>query len=153
MRMYSTSTGRGGRRFRPVLDRAPVALSGAAALVAGVALAFGLSCLGELRDGWFALAAFAALCALLGAGSRPWAAPVIGGAAWLFYNGFAEHSYGELGWSGVELVRLALLVLAAAAGTVPAAVPRRTVRAQPVAPVRPGRGEWPRARGRNAPDD
>ncbi|KDN84566.1 hypothetical protein [Kitasatospora cheerisanensis] len=70
------------------------ALLGAAGLTAALGL------VGELRGGWFGTAAFAAGCWALGSRSRLPAAPVIGLAAWLFHNGFAEHRYAELRWQG-----------------------------------------------------
>lgn len=128
LRMYSVRPGQ--RRFRPVYHRAPTAMSAAVALVAGGCLAFGLSWLGELRSGWFALAAYAALCALLGVFSLPWAAPWVAGAAWAFHNGFAEHRYGALGWAGAgpEAARFAVFAAAALVTSLPGALPRRRIR-------------------------
>ncbi|MFI6444605.1 hypothetical protein [Kitasatospora sp. NPDC050543] len=128
MRMYSARPG--GDRYRPVLDRLPVAMSGAVALAGAGGLAFGLSCLGELRATWFAFVAYTALCAVLGGFSRPCSAPLIAGAAWLFHNGFAEHRFGALGWSGTgpEVLHLAVFATAAAATALPVALPRRRVR-------------------------
>ncbi|MCG6494396.1 hypothetical protein [Kitasatospora sp. A2-31] len=128
MRMYSARPG--GHRFRPALDRLPVAVSGAVTVVAGGVLALGLGRLGQLHCGWFAYAAYAGLSALLGAFSRPSAAPVIGMAAWLCCNAFAEHRRGELGWSdvGAESGHFALFAAAALLHSLPAALPRRAVR-------------------------
>ncbi|WP_406209147.1 hypothetical protein OH807_38190 [Kitasatospora sp. NBC_01560] len=128
MRMYSARPG--GHRYHPVLDRLPVAMSGTVTLVVGGALALGLGRLGELHSGWFAYAAYVGLSALLGAFSRPLAAPVIGIAAWLCCNAFAEHSHAELGWSGVgaESGHYALFTAAALLLAMPAALPRRAVR-------------------------
>ncbi|MFD7904788.1 hypothetical protein ACFV4F_33135 [Kitasatospora sp. NPDC059722] len=136
MRMYSARPG--GQRYRPVVDRLAVAVSGTVALVAGGVLALGLGTLGELHSGWFALAAYAALSGLTGAFSRPSAAPVIGLSAWLCCNAFAEHRHAELGWSGPwpEGGHFALFTAAALLVALPSAVPRRTVR---VASVRLGR--------------
>ncbi|QKW24305.1 universal stress protein [Kitasatospora sp. NA04385] len=105
----------------------PVDLSAALALLTGAGTAAALGLLGELRPGWFALTAFAAGCAALGGRSRPAAAPLIGLAAWLFHNGFAEHRHAELGWSGpaAETGRLALLIAAALLGTLGATAARR----------------------------
>lgn len=130
--MYSARPG--GQRYRPVLDRLPVAVSGTVTLVAGGALALGLGALGELHSGWFALVAYAALCGLLGAFSRPPAAPVIGLAAWLCCNAFAEHRHAELGWAGPwpEGGHVALFSATALLVSLPAAMPRRTVRAASV---------------------
>ncbi|MFD8483230.1 hypothetical protein [Kitasatospora sp. NPDC059673] len=102
-------------------ERLPVALSGAAALLLGAATALALAPLGELRAGWFALTAFAAGCAALGSRSRPAAAPFVGLAAWLFHNGFAEHRYAELSWSGpgTEAGHLALFTAAALLAALP----------------------------------
>ncbi|MFG2694854.1 hypothetical protein [Kitasatospora sp. NPDC048407] len=107
-------------------DRLPVALSGAVALLLGAATALTLAPLGELRAGWFSLTAFAAGCAALGTRSRPAAAPLVGLAAWLFHNGFAEHRYAEIGWAGPgpEAGHLALFTAAALL----AALPRGRVR-------------------------
>ncbi|BAJ29431.1 MULTISPECIES: hypothetical protein [Kitasatospora] len=102
--------------------RLPVDLSAVLALLAGAATAAVLGPLGELRPGWFALTAFAAACAALGARSRPAAAPLIGPAVWLFHNGFAEHRHAELGWSATEPAHLALLT---AAALLPALLPAR----------------------------
>ncbi|AUY53574.1 hypothetical protein C2142_37350 [Streptomyces sp. CB01881] len=126
--MYSARPG--GHRYHPVLDRLPVAMSGTVALLAGGALALGLGRLGELHSGWFAYAAYAGLSALLGAFSRPSAAPVIGTAAWLCCNAFAEHRHAELGWAGAgaESGHLVLFTAAALLLPLPAALPRRAVR-------------------------
>ncbi|GJF33868.1 hypothetical protein KNE206_65680 [Kitasatospora sp. NE20-6] len=126
MRMYSARPG--GRVFRPEADRLPVAMSGALALLAAAALA--LACLGELRPTWLALAAYTATSCGLGAFSRPRAALLIAGAAWLFHNGFAEHRHAELGrgGTGVESAHLALFTLGALMGALPGMLPRRRVR-------------------------
>ncbi|WP_380282293.1 hypothetical protein [Kitasatospora purpeofusca] len=137
MRMYSARPG--GRRYHPVLDRARSSTSGALALLAGGVLALALGGLGELHAGWFRYAAFAGLAALLGASSRPTAAPVIGLAAWLCCNAFAEHRHGELGWAGAapEFGHYLLFTAAALAPALVAALPRRVVRVEALAaPVR-----------------
>ncbi|MFI6845607.1 hypothetical protein ACIBJD_13270 [Kitasatospora sp. NPDC050467] len=128
MRMYSARPG--GSRYHPVLDRLPVAMAGTVALVSGGALALGLGWLGELHSGWFALVAYTGLSALLGAFSRLVAAPVVGAAAWLCCNAFAEHRHAELGWSGpgTETGHFALFTAAALLLSLPAALPRRKVR-------------------------
>ncbi|MFD7642482.1 hypothetical protein ACFV4P_17690 [Kitasatospora sp. NPDC059795] len=102
-------------------ERLPVAMSGAAALLLGAAIALTLAPLGELRAGGFALTAFAAGCAALGTRSRPAAAPLVGLALWLFHNGFAEHRYAQLGWSGpaAEARHLALFTAAALLAALP----------------------------------
>lgn len=130
MRLYTTRPG--GRRYRPVVGRLAVPMSGALALLGSAVLALGLGALGELRAGWFALGAFAGFCALLEAASRPGAAPLIGAAGWLFYNGFAVHRYAMLGWAGtgVELARLGLFMAAALLAALPAVLPRRRIRAE-----------------------
>ncbi|WP_406211458.1 hypothetical protein OH807_03655 [Kitasatospora sp. NBC_01560] len=112
------------------MDRLPVAMSGTVALAAGGALAVGLVRLGELHSGWSAYAACIGLSALLGAFSRPSAAPVIGMVVWLCRNAFAEHRHAELGWSGVgaESGHYALFTAAALFLALPPAVPRRAVR-------------------------
>ncbi|MFC8450095.1 hypothetical protein [Kitasatospora sp. NPDC057223] len=139
MRRYSVPPG--GRRYRPAADdRLPVGMSGVLALVAGLGLAYVLSLVGELRPTWFALGAFALLSALLGRASRPAAAPLIGGAAWLVLNGFVVHRYATLGWdgSGTELARLGLFAGAALLAALPAALPRRRIHGQPLSvPKRP----------------
>ncbi|MFH8387429.1 hypothetical protein ACH4E7_42120 [Kitasatospora sp. NPDC018058] len=128
MRMYSARPG--GRRYRPVLDRLPVAVSGTVALVAGGALALGLGWLGELHAGWFPYIAYAGLAALAGGFSRPMAAPVVGMSAWLCCNAFAEHRHAELGWSGagLETEHFVLFTAAALVLSLPAALPRRAIR-------------------------
>lgn len=126
--MYSARPG--GGRYRPVLERLAVPASGTVALLAGGALALGLGGFGELHSGWLAFVAYLALCGLLGGFSRPRAAPVIGLAAWLCCNAFAEHRHAELGWSGsgVELGHYAMFTAIALLVALPAALPRRTVR-------------------------
>ncbi|WP_406194855.1 hypothetical protein OH807_06130 [Kitasatospora sp. NBC_01560] len=128
MRMYSARPG--GHRYRPVLGRLPVAMSGTVTLVAGAALALGLGMLGELRPGWFAYAAYIGLSGLLGAFSRLSAAPAIGLATWLCCNAFVEHRHAELGWSGpgTEGGHFALFTAAALLLALPTALPRRKVR-------------------------
>lgn len=128
--MYSARPG--GRRYRPVLDRLPVAESGTVALVAGGVLALGLGRLGELHAGWFPYIAYLGLAALAGAFSRPLAAPLIGLAAWLCCNAFVEHRHAELGWSGVgiESEHFVLFAGAALVLSLPAALPRRTIRVE-----------------------
>ncbi|MFE2912947.1 hypothetical protein [Kitasatospora indigofera] len=122
----------GRRTFRPVVDRLPASMSGAVALGAFAALVAALAVVGELRVTWFALGAFAALCGLLGAVSRPVAAPLIAGAGWLFFNGFVVHRHATLEWggAGAEGVRLGLFTAAALLSSLPAVLPRRTVRVQ-----------------------
>lgn len=124
----------GSRWYRPVTPRLTVAVSGALGLACGAALAGVLAGVGELRASWFTLGAYAVLCGLLGACSRPVAAPLVGGAGWLFFDGFVVHRYAELVWSGagVELFRLGLLIAAALVASLPAALPRRRVRVQPI---------------------
>ncbi|MEU9047680.1 MULTISPECIES: hypothetical protein [unclassified Kitasatospora] len=128
--MYSARPG--GRRYHPVLDRLPVAVSGTVALVAGGALALGLGWLGELHAGWFPYIAYIGLAALAGGFSRPLAAPLVGLAAWLCCNAFVEHRHAELGWSGpgAESGHFALFTGAALLLSLPAAVPRRTIRVE-----------------------
>ncbi|MEU6973432.1 hypothetical protein AB0A71_38075 [Kitasatospora aureofaciens] len=130
MRMYSARPG--GRRYRPVLDRLPVAVSGTVALVAGSALALGLGLLGELHAGWFPYIAYTGLAALAGGFSRPLAAPVVGMSAWLCCNAFAEHRRAELGWSGtgIESEHFVLFTAAALLLSLPAALPRRAIRVE-----------------------
>lgn len=128
--MYSARPG--GNGFHPVVDRLPVSMSGTVTLVAGGALALGLGWLGELHSGWFASIAYTGLAALAGAFSRPPAAPMIGLAAWLCCNAFAEHRHAELGWAGPapEAGHLALFTTAALLLSLPAALPRRAVRVE-----------------------
>ncbi|MFJ9458196.1 hypothetical protein ACIRST_24295 [Kitasatospora sp. NPDC101447] len=128
MRMYSARPG--GRRYHPVLDRLPVAVSGTVALVAGGALALGLGWLGELHAGWFPYIAYTGLAGLAGAFSRPLAAPLVGMAAWVCCNAFAEHRHAELGWSGpgLEGGHFILFTAAALVLSLPAALPRRAIR-------------------------
>ncbi|MGA5821749.1 hypothetical protein ACPC54_28260 [Kitasatospora sp. NPDC094028] len=110
--------------------------SGTAALLAGGALALGLGALGELHAGRAPYLAYLVLCGLLGGCARPRAAPLIGLAAWLCCNAFAEHRHAALGWSGPgrELAHFAMFTAAALLAALPAALPRRTVR---VALLRP----------------
>ncbi|KJS61530.1 hypothetical protein [Streptomyces rubellomurinus] len=126
----------GGRRYHPVRARAAAATSGTAALLACGALALGLGALGDLHAGRAPYLAHLALCALLGGCARPRAAPLIGLAAWLCCNAFAEHRHAELGWAGPgwELGHYAMFTAAAWLAALPAVLPRRTVR---VALLRP----------------
>lgn len=146
MRLYQVRPG--GRLFHPVVDRLAVSMAGALAVPAGAALAAGLAVVGELRAGWFALGAFAVLCALLGALARPAAAPVVGGVGWLFYNGFAVHRFATVVWAGagVELGRIGLLAGAALLAALPGTLPRRRIRVERLAPYHPGgagpAGRW-----------
>ncbi|MEU9079198.1 hypothetical protein ACFYUY_09125 [Kitasatospora sp. NPDC004745] len=130
MRMYSARPG--GRRYHPVLDRLPAAVSGSVALVAGGALALGLGRLGGLHAGLFPYIAYIGLAALAGALSRPLAAPLVGLAAWLCCNAFVEHRHAELGWSGVEIEseHFVLFTAAALLLSLPAALPRRAIRVE-----------------------
>ncbi|MGW4649103.1 hypothetical protein [Kitasatospora sp. NPDC004289] len=134
MRLYRARPG--GRTFRPAVRRLPVGMSLALALSGAAGLVPALAVLGERHATWFALGAFALGCAVLGANSRPAAAPLIAVAAWLFFNGFVIHRHAVLGWSstGGEFGRLALFCTAALTAALPAVWPRRTVRALPVAP-------------------
>ncbi|WP_327067427.1 hypothetical protein [Kitasatospora sp. NBC_01302] len=122
----------GGRRYRPVVGRLPVPLSGAFAFLGSAGLVLGLAGVGELRAGWVALGSFAVLGALLGRRSRPVAAPLIGGVQWLFYNGYVVHRYAVLGWAGggVECARAGLLTAVALLAACSATWPRRRVRAE-----------------------
>ncbi|MFB7662574.1 hypothetical protein ACFC1R_01315 [Kitasatospora sp. NPDC056138] len=122
----------GSHWYRPVTSRLAPDMSAALGLVGGAALAGALAGVGELRPGWFALGAYAALCGVLGAVSRPAAAPLIAGAGWLFFDGFVVHRYAQLGWAGLgtELARFAFLAAAALVGSLPAALPRRRVRVE-----------------------
>ncbi|MFJ1706599.1 hypothetical protein [Kitasatospora sp. NPDC088346] len=124
-----------GRTFRPVVDRLAVGMSGAVALVACALLTLALSVLGERNPTAFVLGAFAVLCAVLGAVSRPVAAPLIAGAGWLFFNGFVVHRFATLGWAGagVEATRLGLFAAAALVASLPA-------RAASVGPPLPAAG-------------
>lgn len=133
MRLYHARPGR--RSYRPVVGRLPVSMSGALALVGGAALALVLAAVGELRPGWFGLGVYAVFCALLGAVSRPVAAPLVAGAGWLFYNGFVVHRHADVVWSGtaVECERLGLFATAALLASLPAALPRRRIRVQVLA--------------------
>ncbi|GHE25099.1 hypothetical protein GCM10018781_76060 [Kitasatospora indigofera] len=128
MMLYRARPGR--RTFRPVVDRLPASMSGAVSLGAFAALVAALAVVRELHATWFALGAFAALSALLGALSRPVAAPLVAGAGWLFFNGFVAHRHATLEWggAGVEGVRLGLFAAAALLSSLPAGLPRRTVR-------------------------
>ncbi|MFC9330174.1 hypothetical protein [Kitasatospora sp. NPDC057015] len=130
MLLYRARPGR--RTFRPAPDRLPVSMSGVVAFGAFAALVAALAVVGELHATWFALGAFAVLCAILGAVSRPVAAPLIAGVGWLFFNGFVVHRYAILEWggAGVEGARLGLFAAAALVSALPAALPRRKVRVQ-----------------------
>lgn len=120
----------GGRHYHPVLERLSAPTSGTVALLAGGVLAMGLGGLGELHSGGLAHVAYLGLCAILGAVSRPRAAPLIGLAAWLCCNAFAEHRHGELGWAGTwpEGSHFAMFTATALLVALPTALPRRTVR-------------------------
>ncbi|MFD0275669.1 hypothetical protein ACFVHB_17440 [Kitasatospora sp. NPDC127111] len=138
-------TGPDRRRPRTVPSPAePTALavpmSAAVALLASAALLPALAVLGELRPTWVALAAYTALCAVLGRHSRPVAAPLIGPAAWLFHNGFVEHRHGALGWSGPgpEAAHLLLFTAAALLLSLLPGLRRRPGRSAP----RPSRDDW-----------
>ncbi|MGW2249940.1 hypothetical protein ACWCXH_07035 [Kitasatospora sp. NPDC001660] len=126
VQMYSARPG--GRAYYPVLRRLSLGTSVAAVLVAGAVLAAALALAAGVRAGWSAVGAYAALCALMGIVSRPQAAPLTAFSAWLFFDGFTEHRYAELGWSGAEASHLALFAAAALATSLPAAWPRRRVR-------------------------
>ncbi|MEU8515919.1 hypothetical protein AB0C76_30720 [Kitasatospora sp. NPDC048722] len=120
MQMHSARPG--GHAYYPVLRRLSLGTSVAAVLVAGAVLAAGLALAAGVRAGWPAVGAYAALCALTGIVSRPQAAPLTA------FDGFTEHRYAELGWSGAEAGHLALFAAAALATGLPAAWPRRRVR-------------------------
>ncbi|MFJ8043854.1 hypothetical protein ACIRBX_25465 [Kitasatospora sp. NPDC096147] len=132
LRLYRARPG--GRSFRPATRRLPLGASLALALGGAAGLVPALALLGEQRATWFALGAFAVGCAVLGANSRPSAAPLIAGAAWLFFNGFVIHRHAVLGWSstGGECARLGLFCSVALIAALPAVWPRRTVRTLPV---------------------
>jgi len=134
MRLYHARPGR--RSFRLVMDRLPVSMSGAVALVGFAVLTWVLSVVGERHANGFALGGFAVFCAVLGAVSRPVAAPLIAGAGWLFFNGFVVHRYGTVEWggTGAECARLGVFAAAALVASLPAALPRRRVRVE-VLPV------------------
>jgi hypothetical protein len=121
----------GGRRARPVLGRLTVSVSGATAVVGAAALCLVLAAIGQDRASWLSLAAVGCLTAVIGVFSRPVAAPVVAFSAWLVFNGFVAHRYGDLGWSGpgVELPRLAVLTAAALVTSLPGALPRHRIRA------------------------
>ncbi|WP_035794955.1 hypothetical protein [Kitasatospora mediocidica] len=130
MRLYTARPGR--RSYRPVAARLTVGMSGALTFLGSAALVPALAAVGELRPTWFALGAFAGLCAALGRISRPAAAPLMAGTAWLFFNGFVVHRYAAIGWSGagVEVARLGLFAVAGLRASLPAALPRRRIRAE-----------------------
>ncbi|MFB7126289.1 hypothetical protein [Kitasatospora sp. NPDC056273] len=137
MRMYSARPG--GTRYHPVLERLSAGTAGSVALLAGGGVALVLGVLGELHSGPLPYAGYLALCALVGRRSRPAAAPLIGLAAWLCRNAFAEHHHGELGWAGpwVEAGHYAVFTAAALLAALPAALPRRSVRVALLRPDRP----------------
>ncbi|MCD0482583.1 hypothetical protein LO771_09250 [Streptacidiphilus sp. ASG 303] len=140
----------GGRRLRPAAGRLTVPVSGAAAAVGAAALCLVLAAAGQDRASWLSLALLAGVAAAVGAFSRPWAAPVVAVACWLFYDGFVAHRYGGLGWAGpgVELPRLAVPAAAALLASLPGSLPRRRVRAAVVhLPSSPG-GTAARGRAR-----
>ncbi len=126
MQMYSARPG--GRTYHPVLRRLSLGTSVAVTLVAAGVLATALALATGVRAGWPAVGAYAALCALMGVVARPKSAPLTAFSAWLFFDGFTEHRYAELGWSGAEAGHLALFAAAALATSLPAAWPRRRVR-------------------------
>lgn len=131
--MYSARPG--GSRYRPVPERrlaAPVA--GTVALLAGGVLALGLGALREPHSGPVPYLGYLALCGLVGRRSRPGAAPLVGLAAWLCCNAFAEHRHGELGWAGgwPEAGHYAMFTATALLAALPAVLPRRTVRVAPL---------------------
>ncbi|WP_371494902.1 hypothetical protein OG871_06510 [Kitasatospora sp. NBC_00374] len=133
MRLYHARPGRSS--FRPVVDRLAVSMSGAIALIACAALTLALAVLREQHSTAFALGGFTVLCVLVGAVSRPVAAPLIAGTGWLFFNGFVVHRHATLEWggTGVECMRLGLFAAAALVASLPASLPRRRVRVQALA--------------------
>ncbi|MGW1177480.1 hypothetical protein ACWD4P_27645 [Kitasatospora sp. NPDC002543] len=132
MRMYAARPG--GTRYHPVLERLPAGAAGTVALLTGGVLALGLGALGELHSGPLPYLGYLVLCGLVGRRSRPAAAPLIGLAAWLCCNAFAEHHQGRLGWAGPwpEAGHYAMFTAAALLGALPDAWPRRTVRVSPL---------------------
>ncbi|GAA2752322.1 hypothetical protein [Kitasatospora cinereorecta] len=118
-----------GRWFHPAVYRLGPGMAAAVALVASAVLAPALGWVGELNADWFALGAYGLVCMLLGAVSRPFAAPLVGLSGWLFFDGFAVHRYGELGWNGrTDLLRLGVLTAVALLASLPGALPRRRIR-------------------------
>ncbi|MFG2907971.1 hypothetical protein ACGF13_23260 [Kitasatospora sp. NPDC048286] len=132
MRMYSARPG--ADRYRPVLERLSAPTAGTVALLGGGALALALAVLRELHSGPLPYLGYLALCGLVGHRSRPGAAPLIGLAAWLCCNAFAEHRHGELGWAGPwpEAGHYAMFTATALLASLPTALPRRTVRVSPL---------------------
>lgn len=127
MRMYRVRPG--GRWFRPAAQRLGAGMSLAVALTASAVVMPALGWVRELNPGWFAFGAYALLCTLIGAVSRPAATPLVGLAGWLFFNGYAVHRYAALGWGGrIDVLRLLALVAAALAASLPGALPRRKIR-------------------------
>ncbi|WP_354637242.1 hypothetical protein [Kitasatospora camelliae] len=104
-------------------------MSLAVALTASAVVTPALGWVRELNPGWFAFGAYALLCTLIGAVSRPAATPLVGLAGWLFFNGFAVHRYAALGWAGrIDALRLLALAAVALAASLPTALPRRRIR-------------------------
>ncbi|MEV4559569.1 hypothetical protein AB0K51_21605 [Kitasatospora sp. NPDC049285] len=129
MRLYRVRPG--GRWYHPAVPRLGAGPASAVALTLSAALTPALDWVGELNGGWFALGAYALLCALVGAVSRPPTAPLVGLAGWLFFDGFAVHGDATLSWSGrTDLLRLGALAAAALLTSLPGALPHRRVRVQ-----------------------
>ncbi|MFJ1708424.1 hypothetical protein [Kitasatospora sp. NPDC088346] len=127
MRMYRVRPG--GRWFHPVAQRLGVGMSLAVALTGSAVLTPALGWVRELNPGWFAFGAYALLCTLISAVSRPAAAPLVGLSGWLFFDGFAVHRYGAVAWAGrIDVLRFLVLAAVALAASLPAALPRRRIR-------------------------
>ncbi|WP_344469267.1 hypothetical protein [Kitasatospora kazusensis] len=113
------------------MRRLGAGMSLAGALAGGGLLVPVLRWVGELDQRWFALGAYTALCVLLGAVSRPVAAPLVGLGGWLFFDGFAVHRYAAVSLAGhADEVPLLLFAGAALLASLPAALPRRRVRVE-----------------------
>ncbi|GAA2811766.1 hypothetical protein GCM10010441_40620 [Kitasatospora paracochleata] len=127
MRLYRVRPG--GRWFHPAVQRLGAGMSLAVALTLSGLLTPALGWVGELNAGWFAFGAYALLCTLVGAVSRPSSAPLVGLSGWLFFNGFAVHRYAALGWAGrADLLRLGVLTAVALCVALPGSLPRRKIR-------------------------
>ncbi|MFD0531561.1 hypothetical protein ACFQ1I_41185 [Kitasatospora arboriphila] len=131
MRLYRVRPG--GRWLHPAVQRLGTGMSLAVALTVSGFLTPVLGWVGELNAGWYTFGAYALLCTLVGAVSRPAAAPLTGLSGWLFFNGFAVHRYAVLGWaSRTDLLRLGVFTVAALLAALPGAMPRRRIRLEVV---------------------
>jgi hypothetical protein len=110
---------------RPVRAGLPAPLLLAVSFAVGAVTSIALAAVGAAPH-VVALALLCGVCVVVGAAGRSAACLVVGPVFWLFLDGFVEHRWGVLGWSGsVDAVRLGCLIASGVAGGVLAAgVPR-----------------------------